>query len=488
MAAPPVAVRPRGTPPGARPRRRRRPRWLTWLLNTLVALLTIGVVVTGIGYVYLQNKLADIRRIDIPTLSDDEAGKVMNVLMVGSDTRSNISENLKIITGSAAEGSRDGLSDTMMILHIDPQQGQAAILSIPRDLWLNVNGSKDRINTAFAIGGPQLLIETIQENLDIQINHYVEVDLEGFKNIVDTVGGLEIYLDAPARDDFSGLDLPDAGCVTLDGYQALAYVRSRYYMSLEAGVWRSDVSSDLGRIQRQQDFIRRMMRKAVNSGLSNPLTLNRLISIGVNNLTIDSGMSTKDIVNLARRFRSLDPDSIDMQTLPTERYITPGGADVQLLLKDEAQPMIDKINGKAPISPSAIRPSDVSIRVLNGFGGDGAASTAAFALQNQGFSVPGTPGDADSFTYTQSVVRYAPGKHDKAELVRSYLIAGAMVEEDSTLGTVDLALVVGSDYAGVRPGPDASAGAGGASTAGPGTTLAPQTPTPEARGAKSPAC
>ena len=149
--------------------------------------------------------------------------------------------------------------------------------------------------------------------------------------------------------------------------------------------------------------------------------------------------------------------------------------------------MIDKINGRAPIAPSAIRPGDVTVRVLNGFGGTGAASTAAFALQNAGFAVPGTPGDADSFEYTKTVVRYAPGMEDKAKLVQSYLSAGGLIEEDSTLGTVDLALIVGPDYTGLRPapaGPDATGGA----TAGPGTTQAPQTPTPESRGSKQPAC
>jgi len=167
----------------------------------------------------------------------------------------------------------------MMVLHIDPKQGQAAILSIPRDLWVDINGSKDRINTSFAQGGPQLLIKTIQDDLGIQINHYAAIDFSGFQNAVDTVGGLKMYLDAPARDAKSGLDLPTAGCVPLDGFQALAYVRSRYYESYEAGHWVSDPTSDFGRIKRQQDFIRRMLKKAVASGVSNPLTLNRLIGI-----------------------------------------------------------------------------------------------------------------------------------------------------------------------------------------------------------------
>lgn len=444
-------------------------------------LLALAVLATGGGYLYLRNQIDKIARVDIPILADDEPGKVMNVLLVGSDTRDNVSGDLSVITGAGSEAGRDGLSDTMMVLHVDPVQQRAAILSIPRDLWTNINGYHDRINSAFAIGGPQLLVRTIQDNLGIKINHYVQVDLEGFRNIVDTVGGLDIHINAPARDHYSGLDLPEAGCVRLDGYQALAYVRSRFYESYEAGRWVTDETSDFGRINRQQDFIRRMMRKALSAGIGNPITLNRLVNIGVSNLTIDSAMSTKDMVNVARRFRSLDADSVDMQTLPTERWITPGGADVQLLIEEEAQPLIDRINGIVPAEVPPVRPSDTRVRVLNGFGGDGAASSTAFALQGLGFLVPGTPGDADSFTYDRTVVRYGPGKQDKAQLLHSYLIAGASLEMDSTLGTVDLALVVGADYAGVRPspaGPDSS----------PTTTLVPQDPAPEARGSTQPAC
>ena len=485
MAAPADFVRTRpGPPPRRQPsqRRGRRPRWLTILLNSLIVLVALGVAFSGLSYVYIRHQLGKIKKVDIPALKDDSPGSVMNVLLVGSDSRANTTGYLAEEAGKATEGDRQGLSDTMMILHVDPHQGSAAILSIPRDLWVTLsNGQgKDRINAAFAIGGPQLLISTIQDNLGIAINHYVEVDLEGFKNIVDTVGGLKIYVDAPAKDDNSGLDLPEAGCVQLDGYQALAYVRSRYYESYEAGRWVYDETSDFGRIKRQQDFIRRMMRKAVSSGLSNPLTLNRLISIGVNNLTIDSGMSTKDIVSVARKFKSLDPDSVDMQTLPTERYITPGGADVQLLVQKDAQPLIDRINGLAPAQAQPVRPTDVQVRVLNGNGADGAASSNASALQKAGFQVIGS-GDADAFTYTTSVIRYAPGQEAKANLLKSYLYSGATLTQDSTLGTADVALVVGSDFTGVRASPVATAPS-------PTTTAPAPNPAPDAKGAAKPAC
>lgn len=462
-----------------RPPTRPRPRWLQRLFKISIILLAVAVVLTGSAYAYLRMQLGKIDRVDVPGLLGDESGNVMNVLLVGSDSRANVSGDLATVTGASAEGNRDGLSDTMMVLHIDPQQQKAAILSIPRDLYVPIagTGTRGKINTAFAIGGAGTLVQTIRESLGIDINHYVEVDFQGFEQLVNTVGGVQVYLDAPARDEYSGLDLPQAGCVQLDGYQALAFVRSRYYEYYEAGSWHYDPTSDFGRIKRQQDFIRRAIKKAVSTGLTNPFQLNRLVNIGVDNVRLDSAMSTKDIVTVARRFKSLDADSVDMQTLPTTGASFAAAGDVQILNEEEARPLIDRINGKAPLEPSAISPAEVQVRVLNGNGLDGAAGKTAFALQNAGFATAGT-GEADSFNYTKSVIRYGPGKLPKAELLRSYLSAGATLQEDSTLGTVDLALVVGADYNGVRPGPagpDASPGTTAAPANGP-TTTAPTQP------------
>ena len=471
----PVRLRPDGAPRGRNP----RPRWVTRTFQGLIVLLVLCILATATGYIYIRHQIGRIKHVSIPSLSADKAGTPMNVLLVGSDTRADTSGDLADATGKATEGDRAGLSDTMMILHVDPQQGQAAVLSIPRDLWVTVDGAKDRINAAFAAGGPQLLIKTIQDNLGIQINHYAAVDLAGFKNIVDTIGGLKIYIDAPARDLKSGLDLPEAGCVQLDGFQALAYVRSRYYESYEAGRWVSDTSSDFGRIKRQQDFVRRMLKKALASGISNPLTLNRLIGIGVANLTIDDTMSTSDMVTLARRFRSLDPDSVDMQTLPVTPYTTAGGADVLLLNNAEAQPLIDRINGKPEPQAEPVRPSEVQVRVLNGNGGAGVASRAAAALRGAGFEITGS-GDADTFGYSTTVIRYGANALDKAKLLQHYLSAGGTLREDDTLGTADVALVIGADFTGVNATP--------AGQSGSSTTVTTQSPPPSAKGSSQPAC
>jgi LCP family protein required for cell wall assembly len=390
----------------------------------------------------------------------------MNVLLVGSDSRDNVTGDIADATGKGNEGTSGQRSDTIMVLHIDANQGRAAILSIPRDFYVSIGstGTKDKINASFSIGGPQLLIQTIKQSLGIEINHYVEVDFSGFSRIVDTIGGLKVYAEAPARDSMTGLDLPVAGCNEVDGYQALAFVRSRYYETYEHGRWVSGTNSDIERIARQQDFIRRMMKKAVSSGLSNPLTLNRLVNIGVTNLTVDQQMSTKDITTLARKFRSINPDTVDMLTLPTtDAYI--GGAAVQLLDSAKAKEYIDRLNGVVQVDNS-IRPGDVAIDVRNGNGADASASRAASALQMAGFKVVGT-GDADTYSYQHTVVKYAPGRQAKAALVRNSLAPGAVVEQDATLATADIALVLGADYTGVNAPAATGQTAGSSASTGP---------------------
>jgi LCP family protein required for cell wall assembly len=471
----------------ARPRR--WPRRLLIGLNVFVAVCVLG---TGVGYGYLRFRFGQIHKIKFgDLLKQDDPGQPMNVLLVGSDSRARL-------TGvEAKQAGKDKVggerSDTIMILHIDPGAKKAAILSIPRDLLVNIPGvsqRSDRINAAFAIGGASKLIATIDQNLGVKVNHYVEVDFVGFKSIVDAVGGVRLYVPAPARDALSGLDIKSPGCVTLNGQQALAWSRSRHYEYYESGRWREDPRGDLGRIQRQQDFIRRMLNTAVSSGKDNPFQLNRLIGIGIKNVTIDSAMSTKDVFSLAKRFRSLDAASVDMLTLPTTNAsvrIGGGLASVLKMQQPDAQEYIDRINGRGASSvgggsaAASVRPSQVRIRVLNGTGADSLAARVEGDLQGGGFTVA-DKGDADSFRYTRSVIKYASGALGKAQLLQRYLRGPAQLKEDPTLRTVDVALVAGSDYSGVRSSPSA---APDATT----STIPKPEPTPAARGARAePAC
>jgi LCP family protein required for cell wall assembly len=467
VVAHPVGIRRAG--------QRRGPRRSRFQVG-LVVFLALCVLLVGSSYFYFRSQLSRLNRLDIAGLADDDTASVMNVLLVGSDSRENTSGAVAEATGKGDDGTAGQRSDTIMVLHIDPTQGKAAILSIPRDFYVPIpgQGGRDKINASFAIGGPQLLIRTIKETLGIDINHYVEVDFNGVERIVNAVGGVKVYADAPARDAFTGLDIPAVGCNELDGYQALAFVRSRHYETLQQGRWEPGSGSDIDRIGRQQDFIRRIMKKAVSSGLSNPLTLNRLIGIGVDNVRVDQQMSTKDITSLARRFRSIDADTVDMLTLPTtDAFI--GGAAVQLLDTNKAQEIIDRLNGVSA-APATVKPVEVAVRVLNGNGGDASASVAATSLTSAGFRVAGT-GNALSYDYAATIVQYAPGQQAKAALLRSLLAAGGTIEEDRTLLGADVALVLGLDYTGLKsaaPPPAAGAPSAVAPVPGaPATTAGP---------------
>lgn len=423
------------------------------VLQGAIGFLALCILGAGAGFFYIRYQFSRIDRIDIPHLVEEAPGLPVNVLLVGSDTRENTEGALADATGRGDPTTSGRRSDTMMVLHIDPRDRKAAILSIPRDLWVPISGEgySAKVNAAYAVGGAPMLIDTLHDALGIEINHYVEVDFVGFQNIVDTVGGVEMYFASPARDKMSGLDIPNEGCVTLDGFQALGFVRSRFYESYEAGRWQPPVGNDLQRIERQQDFIRRMIAKA--SGVRNPFKINELVNIGVDNVTLDQGMSLGDILKLADRFRSFNPDAVDMFTLPTEPLAIQGQSALALQV-DEAQVYIDRINGIEP--PVADRPADIRARVLNGNGISGAAADTSLELQGLGFRVADAA-DADSHDYDRTLVRYGPGNESAARLLASYLVNGADLVADASLGsgTVDVALVVGADYAGVRTEPAA---------------------------------
>ncbi|HEX8771805.1 MAG TPA: LCP family protein [Acidimicrobiales bacterium] len=430
-------------------------------MTAIVVLCVVNVSVGGV-YAYFQWRLGQIRRITAPTL-DADTGETMNVLVVGSDSRARLTGEQAAQAGKGeVTGER---TDTIMVVHINPRSKRAVLVSVPRDLYLPISGTghSDRVNTAFSIGGPSGLIATVQQGLGIKINHYAEVDFVGFQGIVDAVGGVTVYVPAPARDDYSGLEIGQPGCISFDGNMALAWVRARHYEYMSEGKWVEDPRADLGRIQRQQDFIRRTLSKAVSSGLSNPLTFNRLFALVTGNLTVDSAMSTRDMTSLARRFRSFDPDSIETMTLPTTDE-TIDRAAVLTLNKDEAKPEIDALNGVEPAPPSAalagapgeaamtvpnIPRPNVRVRVLNGTGEPGRAAKAAAALKSAGFTVTGT-GDSDDPVTSPTLVRFRPGAIGRGLVLAAALQSKAELQQDPAVKGADVVVVLGTDDKGVR--------------------------------------
>lgn len=433
--------------------RRSWPRRILIGFNVLLAVVLVAGVV-GIGYT--KWRFGQISKIDLGSvLRTDEPGSDMNVLMVGSDSREDLAPGQTKQFGSSrdAGGQR---SDTIMILRVEPKNERAAILSIPRDTYVTIydeNGAskgKAKINSSY-LDGPKSLINTITKNFDIPIDHYAEVNFDSFRSVVNALDGVPVRFDSPARDMWTGLNITKPGCVNLNGDQALSYVRSRHYQTFEGGRWHEDPRSDFSRIDRQQDFIRRVIRKGIDKGARNPLTLNSLISASVTNVKLDDNFGLGDITKTARHFQSLEPSEVEMMTLPTTNSSVAGALAVK---QPDAKDTIDRFLSKPDdqVTPANIPPGSISIRVLNGSGTSGQASQAAGALKEAGFVISGT-GDARSFANNSTTVRYAKGQQAKASVVASFVGGDKELVEDSTLKGVDVVVVTGSSFEGVvQPG------------------------------------
>jgi LCP family protein required for cell wall assembly len=431
----------------------------TWPQRLLIAfnivLITMCVAgASGIGYFYYQfGKLPRIDFID-GTLADDPPGEPQNFLLVGSDTRDFVDSDTESDSFGGAGSTGAPKSDTIILVRVDPAAKRAAMVSFPRDLVVNVmpGGKRQRINTAFA-NGPEALIETIKVNFNVPIHHYAQVDFQGFQDLVNAIGGIELYVATPIRDRKTGLNITDTGCVLFHGDQALSYVRSRAFQYQENGRWRDDPRGDLGRIERQQDFIRRALREALSKGLTNPARLNRLVNVGLKNVQVSKSLDLRDIVNLGKNFRSLAPDTLSQYSLPVTSGRTSAGASVLRIEEDdqdEAERIFDVFRGTPPPSSQPVEPSAVSLRVLNGSGIGGQAGETSSALQQHQFTV-GTPGNTSQGSRT--TIRYGSGQEAKAHLLARYLVSGADIVPSSSLRSVDLELVTGSDFEGVRATP-----------------------------------
>jgi polyisoprenyl-teichoic acid--peptidoglycan teichoic acid transferase len=444
---------------------RLRRTWPQRLLITFNCLLIVGCLTGAGGVGYFYYRFGNIPRIDLPEGvfgpvpgQDPDPGGAQNYLLVGSDTR----EGQDAESFGSAEQTGGPRADTMILVRVDPRAERAAMVSFPRDLWVTIYSAegedlgRNRINVAFD-GGPAQLIMTIRENFNVPIDHYAQVNFAGFRDLVDAVGGVEMFLAGPVRDrdasgnNVAGLDIDQSGCVTLGGGQALAYVRSRHFQQLVDGQWQADPRGDIGRIERQQDFIRRAVRAALSEGLTNPTKLNQLLNVADRNIVIDSELDGRDVVNIGQRFQSLAPDTLNQRSLVVEDFRTSAGAAVlRLVDAPENEETFDIFRG-IERGPEEVTPSSVQVRVLNGTGRPGEAGGARDGLGLAGFNVVGL-GDG-AFGTEVTTIRYASGQEARAALLAAHLVTpGANLVLDPDL-TVDAVLTTGQDYEGVLAEP-----------------------------------
>ncbi len=307
--------------------------WRRWLVR-VVGLLTIAAL--GVVVVISLAAWSSWRGVDRVELSAVMArsSSGTNYLIVGTDSREGISAdqpNAGAIIGSKVSGER---TDSIAVLHTG--DGGAQLLAIPRDLYLHLDGgSTNRVNAAFYFGGPESLVRTIQTELGIRVDHYLQVDLAGFLGLVDALGGVTLDIPNPAYDRGSGLNIETSGSVHMDGDTALAYVRARHYVEIIDGKHVSDPTSDLGRVKRQQQFLAAVFAKMGKT--KNPFTLLGVVRGVSSNVKVDDAMSFVDAARLGLTLRGLQPATA---TLPTRPFTTDSGAQVLLLNRDEAEPML----------------------------------------------------------------------------------------------------------------------------------------------------
>ncbi|MGZ4603981.1 MAG: LCP family protein, partial [Kineosporiaceae bacterium] len=295
---------PTGYPPGVG-RRRPRVRWW-WIALPLV------LVLVGYPLALFTVAWTSLHRVDALPAEGPAATPGTTYLVVGSDSRADLTaaERRRLHTGQAP-GQR---TDTIMLLHVPSGDGPTVLVSVPRDSYVSIPGhGKNKINAAYAIGGPQLLVRTVQQATGLHVDSYVETGLGGYAQLVDAIGGIDVCVKRALKDAKAHIDVK-AGCQTFDGATALGYARARY----------SDPRGDLGRVDRQRQVLAAIAGKALSpSVLLLPWRAFPAASSGGGALTVDSGMSPLGLLSFGQAMRAIAGGGGLSLTVPVARTDLP---------------------------------------------------------------------------------------------------------------------------------------------------------------------
>ena len=407
-----------------------------WLKRSIIALLILAnLLVFGIFFAirgltgqFLEsvNQNEEV----VAELAAVEGNGPVTFLVIGSDSRQTLPADFGEF--GTFGGQR---ADVIMLVRVE--DGRARILSLPRDLQVEVEGhGTQKVNAAYAFGGAALMVRTVSDFTGIPINHCVEMDFFGFASIVDELGGVEVSFPYPARDLKSGLDV-DAGRLTLDGKTALAFARSRQYQELRDGTWVSIDGSDLGRVTRQQALVFAMLSAAKRPSIV--FDAPAIIGAAGDHVTLDAVMDRRRLIDLALQLRNLSPSSISAATLPTTAK-TEGGVYYLVADQPAAEAAIVAFSDGAD-APVAREP--LVVKVLNGNGTKGQATEWGTRLSESGFEVSEV-GDATSFDFGTTVITARPADLARAEEIVEALGFG-VVEAGTVPEGLDVVVIMGAD-------------------------------------------
>jgi LCP family protein required for cell wall assembly len=317
-----------------------------------VALVGLAVVVLAVStgtYFWADSKLR--REVDLSQVPDRPAtGEGTNYLIVGSDSREGMTaaEKKDLHTGSA-DGKR---TDSMMVLHVGSNGN--TLLSLPRDSYVTIpaftgeeSGKKypattHKLNTAYAWGGEKLLTQTVEYNTGLHMNHYAEIGFDGFVNLVNSLGGVNICLDKAIKDTASGADLK-AGCQTLNGAQSLAFVRQRH----------QEADQDLGRMRNQQKFLSTLAKQAASpSTVLNPSKLYPVIGSGLDTLLVDKDMGLWSLGSMFFAMKGVTGGEGKSMTVPisTSNYQTPSDGVAVKWDMTKAKKLFEELKNDQPVT------------------------------------------------------------------------------------------------------------------------------------------
>jgi LCP family protein required for cell wall assembly len=365
-----------------------------------------------------------------------------NYLILGSDSRKG-SNAANHVTGQR--------SDTIMVVVVDTRINRTTVLSIPRDLRVNIPGyGLNKINTAINHPhGPDLMVQTVEKLTGLSINHYIEVNFLGFQSLVNALGGVPICINRPLVDTLARLDLPHAGCYTLKGETALGFVRARHI--------EGDNIPDFSRISRQQQFMRALISKALSANAL--FKLPKLIKAVQDNLVLDKTLNLYELQDLTRKLSTIGQRGVTFRTVPAVPIQI--GAEDFLRLEDfQARALFEKIRdgkrlGDSGLKPllTTISPANVTVQVLDANSG-GAAQQVVTFLQQAGFVVKGL--EQAPTGLTASAILWRNESKDFKEVVASYLtLFPVRLDKKNTSGST-VVVVVGQDYPGLEGVPGAS--------------------------------
>ncbi|MFJ6797885.1 LCP family protein [Streptomyces sp. NPDC091268] len=454
---------PQRTPRPGGPVRRRadRPRWGVRIAAGL-ALVVLGS--GAVGHAVMTGLDTGIERVDPfkDMKNRPQAGHGVNFLLVGTDGREKITAEEK--REYRLGGAPCHCTDTIMLVHISADKERASVVSLPRDSYAEVPAHRDlvsgkahrahpvKLNAAYAEGGPNLTVRTVENMTRVKIDHYLEVDFTSFMKTVDAVGGVEICTAKTMRDPNTGLDLLP-GTHRLTGGQALQYVRSRHV----------DGASDIGRMQRQQRFVAALIHRSTDSGvLLNPVKFKQVSSTLLGSVRADKNFGSEQMLALGQAMRGFTPSSSEFASVPIGDPAFPVKGIGSTVKWDEpkAAKLFEALRQDRPLAPAPadrpaghqrpaavavdVAPQHVRVRVENGTRIDGLGGRVDAALRATGFDTTRAPGNGASRDVKRTVVSYDP-RWDRSARTVATALPGSQLRAVPGQGRT-VVVIAGADF------------------------------------------